>query len=204
MDAVQLFLREHARVHSAQVAEAEAAMWLEDVVLGELSDEQVRQRPQEGVNSLAWILWHMARSEDMGVNAIVSGRPQVIEGDGWLERFGLSRSDIGTGMTDDEVADFSERIDIATLRAYRAAVGRQTREVVGAMAPGDWDELIDEDAMERVAEAGSIGPNAGWLKVVFGGKTKALIITHVGASHNFWHLGEAMTVRSLAGQRLPF
>jgi hypothetical protein len=203
MDAVELFLREHARVHSAQVAEAEAQMWLEDIVLDKLSDEQVR-RSAQGMNSLAWIFWHMARSEDMGVNAVVAGQPQVIEGDAWLDRLGLTRADIGTGMTDDEVCDFSRRVDIAALRAYRAAVGRRTREVVGALTPDDWDELIDGDAMERAAASGAIGPNAGWLKVVFGGKTKALIISHVGASHNFWHLGEAMTVRSLAGQRLPF
>ncbi|MEX1255314.1 MAG: DinB family protein [Dehalococcoidia bacterium] len=204
MDAVELFLREHARVHSAQVAEAEAAMWLEDIVLGEMTDEQIRHRPHESMNSLAWIFWHMARAEDMGVNALVAGQPQVIEGDGWLEKLGLSRVDIGTGMSDDEVSDFSQRVDIATLRAYRAAVGRRTREVVGGLKADDWDQLIDTDAMERAAAAGAIGPNAGWLSVVFGGKTKALILSHVGASHNFWHLGEAMTVRSLAGQRLPF
>jgi len=203
MDATELFLRDHARVHSKGVGEAEGGMWLENLVLDGLTEEQMRLRPAEGTNSLVWIFWHMARGEDMGVNVIVAGRPQVIEEDNWLDRLGLTRADIGTGMTDDEVADFSACVDIATMRAYRAAVGKRTREVVSALGPGEWEQLQDEDAMQRALAAGAIGENARWLTQVFGGKSKALILGHVGTGHNFWHLGEAMTVRSLAGLRLP-
>jgi hypothetical protein len=203
MDAAELFLRDHARTHGKGVGEAEGGLWLADFAVGGLTDEQMRRRPAEGMNSLVWILWHMARSEDMGVNALVAGRPQVIEEDNWLDRLGLSRADIGAGMTDDEVADFSAQVDIPTMQAYRAAVGLRTREVVSAMRPDEWAELQDANSMERAKAAGAIGPNAQWLPGVFGGKSKALILGHVGTGHNFWHLGEAMTVRSLLGLRLP-
>lgn len=202
MDATELFLRDHARVHASGVGEAEAGMYLENLVLDNLTEEQVRLRPVEGTNSLLWIFWHMARSEDMGVNTIAFGQPQVMDEE-WMERLGLSRSDIGTGMDDDEVSDFSSRVDIATLREYRSAVGKRTRELVGALPTEQWEEICDLDAMDRAQELGSIGPNAGWLTTVFGGKSKALILSHTGIGHNFWHLGEAMTVRSLAGLRLP-
>jgi hypothetical protein len=201
MDATQLFLREHARAHSKGVAEAEAGMNLENFVLDNLTDEQVRTRPADGMNSLLWIFWHMARSEDFGVNVIIAERPQVIECDGWSERLGLSRADIGTGMTDDEVAGFG--IDVSVLREYRAAVGKRTREVVSAMPVAEWEEILPDAATERMLASGAVGPNAGWVPALFGGKSKALILAHVGSSHNFWHLGEAMTVRSLSGQRLP-
>jgi hypothetical protein len=203
MDATELFLRDHARVHSKGVGDAEGGMFLENFLLDGLTDEQMRLRPAEGTNSLVWIFWHMARSEDMGINVIVAGRPQVIEEDNWIERLGLSRADIGTGMTDDDVSDFSARVDIATMRAYRAAVGKRTREVVSALRPEEWAEIQDADSMQRVDAAGALGPNAGWIPTVFGGKSNALILSHTGVGHNFWHLGEAMTVRSLAGLRLP-
>lgn len=203
MDAAELFLRDHARTHGNGVGEPEGGMWLADFAVNGLTEEQMRRRPAEGMNSLVWILWHMARSEDMGVNALVAGRPQVIEEAGWLDRLGLSRADIGTGMTDDEVADFSGQVDIATMQAYRSAVGLRTREVVSALRPDEWAELQDADAMERAMAAGAIGPNAQWLTGLFGGKSKALILGHVGTGHNFWHLGEAVTVRTLLGQKLP-
>jgi hypothetical protein len=45
-------------------------------MLGGLADDDMRRRP-EGMNSLAWILWHVARAEDVAVNLVVtSGRPR--------------------------------------------------------------------------------------------------------------------------------
>jgi hypothetical protein len=201
VNITELYLRDHARVHSNKVGEAEAGMYLEDIVLGGLTDEQVRARPN-GMNSLAWVIFHMARSEDIGVNVLVSGKPQVFD-DGWAPRLGLDFTHIGTGMSDDEVAGFTATLNIAELREYRASVGQRTREIVSAMRPEEWDEILGPEAMERMKAAGGIGPNAGWLEGVFGGKSKALIMSHVGTGHNFWHLGEAMTLRSLAGMRLP-
>ena len=202
MDAAQLFLQDHARVHSAAVAEPEGVP-LEDVVLGGLSDEQVRQRPAEDLNSLAWLVWHMARCEDAAINTVVAGRRQVIEEDNWMERLGLARADIGTGMTDDEVSDFSARVDIAGLRAYRAAVGRRTREVVQALAPDAWERPISDDDLERAVAAGLIGENAGWVQGFWAGKTTAWFISWLAGGHSYWHLGEAMCVRSQAGLGLP-
>jgi hypothetical protein len=202
MNATELFLRDHSRIHAQGVGEAEAGMYLEDMVLGGLTDDQVRMRPVERVNSLAWLFWHMARTEDMAINTVVFGKPQVIESDGWLERLGLSRNDVGTGMTDDEVGDFTARVDLPAMRAYRAAVGKRTQELVRAMPLGDWEQPVDADAMQRAQESGAIGPNAGWLVTVFGGKTKALLISHASTCHGFWRLGEAVTVRSLCGAPL--
>jgi hypothetical protein len=57
--------------------------------------------------------------------------------------------------------------------------------------------------MARAQAAGSLGPNTGWMPGVFGGRTRAFILSHAAVGHNFWHLGEAVTVRSLAGVPLP-
>lgn len=204
MDATELFLRDHARVHSTGVGEAEGGLHMGNLLLDGLTDEQARVQPAPGTNSIVWILLHMARSEDMGVNILVAGRKQVIESDGWIERLGLTHNDIGTGMTDDEVANVSSRVNLAPLRDYRVAVGQRTREVVQSLRPEQWAELQDADAMQRVIEAGALAPNGQWIASVFGGKSNALILSHTGVAHNFWHLGEAMTVRSLAGAKLPF
>ena len=37
---------------------------------------QMRMRPGTGLNSLVWLLWHMARTEDAAVNPIIAGREQ--------------------------------------------------------------------------------------------------------------------------------
>ena len=162
----------------------------------------MRVRAQEGLNSLAWLIWHMARGEDMGVNMIVAGRPQVLEEEDWPQRLNISHHDVATGMTDDEVSDFSDTVDITALRDYRAAVGRRTREIVGGLRPAALDEVIDPSHVQRAISQGTIGENAGWLEGYVAGKTKAFLLGQVVTGHNFMHLGEAWCLRSLAGQRL--
>jgi hypothetical protein len=203
MHAIELFLRDHARTHSATVGGAEGGLGFEDLVVSGMTDEQLRQRPQEGTNSLAWLLWHMARTEDMGVNLLVAGRTPVLEEEGWLSRLRLTGHNMGAGMSEDEVADVTQRLAIGELRAYRAAVGLRTKTVVRAMRPEELDEPIDIERVEQAYAEGVIGEQAAWVRGFVGGKTKAFVLAHTGSGHNFMHLGEAWCVRSLLGHRLP-
>ncbi len=88
-----------------------------------VSDAQLRARPH-GQNSIVWLVWHVARAEDIGVNRFAFQRPQVYDEDGWAERIGTGRRDLGTGMTSDDVSALSAAADVAAVRAYWEAVGR--------------------------------------------------------------------------------
>ena len=63
MDARDLFLSQHTAVHSVAVGGNAASA--AERVFGGVTDEQMRVRPREDLNSLAWILWHIARGEDI-------------------------------------------------------------------------------------------------------------------------------------------
>ncbi len=133
MDARDLFLDQHAAVHSAAVGGNK--MSAVERALGGVSDEQMRVRPREDLNSIAWILWHIARAEDIFVNPVLAGRSQVLD-DAWVRRLGVDRRDFGIGMSKDEVSDLTGRVDLGALREYRDAVGKRTREVVGGFKSG--------------------------------------------------------------------
>src|SRR5687767_4233688 len=129
MDARDLFLSQHSAVHSAAVGGNKASA--AERALGGVTDEQMRMRPREDLNSLAWLLWHIARAEDIFLNPVLSGRSQVLD-DAWIRRLGVDRRDFGIGMTKAEVSDLTGKIDLGALREYRDAVGHRTREIVGA------------------------------------------------------------------------
>src|SRR3972149_4152820 len=120
----------------------------------------MRARPH-GLNSLAWLVWHMARSEDVGINVVIAGRRQVFDEGDWAARLNVTRRDVGTGMSADEVAELSEQIRIPELRLYRAAVGRRTREVVAALPPAAWGGLVEAAAAARGRAPGGYGPGGG-------------------------------------------
>jgi hypothetical protein len=75
MDLLRVFAAQHAATHAADVYDgltAGADRWP-----GDLSDAQLRVIPGPGLNSIVWLLWHMARTEDAAVNLVVAGRPQA-------------------------------------------------------------------------------------------------------------------------------
>jgi hypothetical protein len=194
VDLLAFFLAQHAAVHARDVGGRPSPV--ERVF--ELDDAQMRMRPGPGLNSLVWLLWHMARTEDAAVNAVVAARDQVLDDD-WIRRMDVPWRIIGTGMTDDEVGEMTARADVAAVRAYRSAVGRRTREVVSALRADAWDDIVGVEDIRRGAAAGAFrdwieGASYPWL-----GWTRAEQLASSALRHNAAHVGEAVTIRSLAG-----
>ena len=158
MDAIDFFVLHHGRLH----------MQVERDFLQGLSDEQMRCRP-ESLNSIAWLVWHMARCED-ALNLLLAGRPQVLDEEHWLPRLHLSIGDVGTEMDDDEVSDLSARINLAALCDYYTAVGRRTVEVLRSLRPEALDELPD---LQRLRAEGVFRDKALWAIVELAARPKA-------------------------------
>jgi hypothetical protein len=160
----------------------------------------MRFRPHPQMHSIAWLLWHTARSEDMAVNRLMANRPDVLHGEGWVPRLNLSRRDMSTGMTDEEVAELSVRVDIAALRGYSAVVGRRTQEVVRSLRAAELDDMPDPVHVHRVLEEeGVVGPNAAWLEALYVGKNKGWLLLQLALRHPTGHLGQATLVRKMLG-----
>lgn len=169
-----------------------------DRTFGGLSDEQMRVRPREDLNSLAWILWHIARAEDVFVNPVLAGRDQVFD-HAWMRQLKVTRRDLGFAMTTAEVTELTRAIDIDALREYRDAVGRRTREFVGGFGVKDWAGDIAAAELERAADQGAFGPRADFVVKVFSDRPRAAVLSYIGVFHPSGHMGEAVTVRSAGG-----
>ena len=196
MDARDLFLDQHAAVHSAAVGGNKMSA-AERTFTG-LTDEQMRVRPRADLNSLAWLLWHIARAEDIFVNSVLSGRAQVFE-DQWAKRLGVSRRDFGIGMTSVQVEQVTRDIDLAALRAYRDAVGRRTREVVGGFKTPDWEGAVTPEGVQRAANEGAFGSRTEMIVKAFPGRPRATMLSGIALLHCSTHMGEAATVRAAGG-----
>src|SRR5262249_61506282 len=153
-------LLQHALLHTADVTNG--APSIADRTFAGVTDSQMRLRPGKGLNSLAWLLWHMARTEDVNVNVVVRDGRQVWD-EGWARRLNVTRADIGTGMIEDEVEELSEALDLSAARAYRSAVGRRTREVVASLDERVLEEIVSAADVARASAAGAIGPRAEGL-----------------------------------------
>jgi hypothetical protein len=206
MDARALFLADHSRIHAAAVStEAEMAaaggFTMQDDTLKRLAEADLRASP-EGLCSIVWHIWHMTRIEDVVVNAMLRGSSEILDHDGWLERLGIDVRLVGTGDTDHEVGDFSGRVDVPALLAYREAVGRETRTWVRDL---DFETLAAvPDLAARLAGAPPIvGERAQWLIRFYTNKSGAFLLTFPVTNHGFMHWAEARVTRDRLGHRVP-
>jgi hypothetical protein len=85
MHVREFFLEQHACVRSI----------IDEMVLGNLSDDQIRYPSQAGLNSLVWLLWHTARWQDFSMRVVEGQDRQLLDQD-WLARMNVYRRDVGT------------------------------------------------------------------------------------------------------------
>ncbi len=195
MDGLDFFLLRYEQIHRQIPAE----------LLDGLPEGQVRGRAHPGVNTIAWLVWHMARIEDVGANRFVVDRRQVLDEEGWLERLKVERRDVGTGMDDGEVDELSARIDLAALRGYWEAVTRRTLAVVDALRGQDLATIVPAERVRRVAfDEGAVADKATWLADFWAGdRTRAWILAQTPLLHVGGHYYEARVAKGLWGHRSP-
>ena len=196
MDVRELFLDQHATMHSAAVGGNK--MSAAERAFAGVTDDQMRVRPREDLNSLAWLMWHIARAEDIMVNNLLAGRPQVCD-DARLKRLGIARRDFGIGMSSAEVGELTRQIDVGALREYRDAVGTRTREVVSAFTPEDWAGQVLADRVETAAADGAFGARTEQMVKGFPGRPRVAVLNGIALFHSAGHMGEVATVRSAGG-----
>ncbi len=192
MDAVSFFLLRYTELHRGFVHDLPVR----------LSESQLRAQPQPGVNTVAWLLWHAARVEDVGINRFITDGRQVMD-DGWLDRLAVARRDVGTGMSDAEVNDLSAKIDLAALRGYWDAVSARTLAVVETLRGAALDDPVPSDRVRRtVAEEGVVAAGAEWLTEFWGaGRSRGWFLAQLPSLHVYGHYFEAQVVAGLLGVR---
>ncbi|MCW2871381.1 DinB family protein [Actinacidiphila oryziradicis] len=110
----------------------------------DLSPGHLNARLDEEANSIAWLVWHLARVQDDHV-ADVAGLEQVWLAQGWADRFELPfpPESIGYGHTSAQAA--SVQVASAQLPlGYYDAVHEQTLEFVRGLDDADLDRIVDK------------------------------------------------------------
>jgi hypothetical protein len=190
MELDQLFLQRYNPLCDFWLA----GLW--DMIPADL----MRQRPHPRVNSIAWIMWHMARVEDAGLNRFIVDRPQVLDEGLWMQKMNVPYRHNGSDMSFEEVDELSQRVDLQALHEYSRAVQNRTREIVGQLRYEDLDATMDADRLRKILfEEGLAHPKAGGLFDNYLGWTKGKCMMNFGVTHPYQHVGEIGVIAGLLG-----
>lgn len=192
--AIDLFLSQHAMVHSAEMAQS--GSWsFEEEIWQDTDEVIIRRIPKNSEHSIAWIFWHIARIEDVTMNLLVAGYPQLLNEGNWLERMKVKICETGNGLDAQGIAALSASMDIDMLRDYRKAVGRRTREIVQRLQPDEMNQKVSPSRLKQVMDEGALAETMRGLIDYWGNLKIAGLLLMPPTRHNFIHLNEALRLK---------
>jgi hypothetical protein len=173
----------------------------ETAVRNVLSAEQMKERPGGVGNSVAWLVWHVARSEDMIVNAILREQPQILLQDAWQEKLGIDATHIGTGLGDDEIGDFTDKLDPIVADDYWRTVAESTYEWLRTLEASDLDRIPDFDkVLKAIPSVLASGDSQGAIDF-WNGRSVAYLLGGVVINHGYIHVGEMQAITGRLGEQ---
>lgn len=163
-----------------------------------------------GANPVGFLLWHMARTQDWGLNTVVSGVPEVVHGEPWAGTAVALVRGTGTGFSADEVSEIAASVQLDELVAYADAVHASA---LAWVAQAGEDDLEAEPAVgvhvaaypeyqrREFLEEMNSGPEHDAATAATGGTPAWLYLTSVCITHMHRHLGELdLTLGVLTGR----
>jgi hypothetical protein len=192
--AIPLFLDQHAMVHSAKVSGSK--LWsFEDELLDNMSEPEMRQIPPGGEHSIAWILFHLSRIEDIVMNMLIAGTAQLFSRDDWAGKLNVSILHSANKMDDRSVAELSTCVDLKCLRQYRTAVACRTRQIVQKLGAEDFKKKVDPARIKTVLREGAVTPEAMEIANYWSKKTVAGLLLMPPTRHCILHWNEGVRLK---------
>jgi uncharacterized damage-inducible protein DinB len=107
-----------------------------------LTEAEVQWQATLDTNTIAWLVWHMAKVEDSWINVWIAGGEEVWVTGKWAERTGIAGTSGGFGQVMDEVRSMPN-VPISELVAYYEAVRKAAFETIDGMTDADMANEID-------------------------------------------------------------
>jgi uncharacterized damage-inducible protein DinB len=170
---------------------AELNQRLQDSI-ADVSDAEWRTRAAPNTNLIGFIYWHVARTQDVIVQTLIRGDPELITLEPWARMSGLHSGDnlgIGTGISLAQADAIALAATRDSMRAYSAAVFTMTC---------DWLETLTDDELDHrpdcPANIAAIPAyqSALWHQIAqaFAAKSITGILGYYCIAHPYQHLAE--------------
>lgn len=187
--AKMLFLEIHGQLHSSVVSNGNRNEV--DKIFEDLSRTEYAIMPTSQDETIAWVVWHIARIEDLTINILVDKNEQVFNSE-WAAKLNTPISDTGNALSDDEIISLSNQINIDELLQYRILVGQRTRSVVGKLTHQDMKRKVSPDDLERILAEGGVTSQteSKWLLDFWGKKNVSGILLMPPTRHVMLHLND--------------
>jgi len=198
-----LFLEIHASLHLSEISNEiknEADKLIED-----LGNNEYAIMPTSKDETIAWVLWHIARIEDLTMGILVAGEEQLFNEE-WKEKLCAPITDTGNALSDDEIMDLSKTLNIGELLRYRNEVGKRTRRIVKNLTADNMKQKVSQIRLKKILLEGGVTKQEDsiWLLDFWGKKDIAGILLMPPTRHVMLHLNDCCKWKSLLRTKTKF
>lgn len=200
----ELTLDWHAMVHPAEISgrtEKTIADFVLDYMMKGNQNEFVQRETWDtdlkyaGSKTvpICWQFWHTYRIEDLVSNILMANGNQIFNAD-WQKKIGSSITDTGNALEPDELVSWAKEINVAELKNYMIAVGKNTRRILSELTLEQIKSMVPEEWVMRILEEGGVTTDfrSVWLLVFWGRLTIGGMILTPMTSHHMMHLPTAV------------
>lgn len=152
----ELFLEIHSKLHLSIVSGEDNEGGNEiDRLIGDLKESEYAIMPTVKDETIAWVLWHISRIEDLTMNILIADGEQIFNPDR-QNRLHSPITDTGNALSDEQIMYLSKSICIEELIHYRNEVGKRTRKIISSLAPSDMRKAIPAKRIDRILQEGGV------------------------------------------------
>lgn len=165
---------------------------------GKLSDADFSKMPfpnAEGYHSktVAYSIWHIMRIEDIVVNTLIRNQEEVLFAGDYQKKTSSPIITTGNELVKEQIAAFSEKLNIGALYDYAEAVKENTDKWLRSLRYEELKQRFSDEDKERIRSLGVVSPDerAAWLIDYWGGKDVAGLIKMPLSRHWIMHIEAA-------------
>jgi hypothetical protein len=158
--------------------------------------ERWHDQADGGGSSLAWLLLHMARHQDLALTTVIRNKPPLFMTH--RDALGLAGAGAAAGLSEHEDRSVSASVGAEPLLDYVNAVFDGTRRWLQRLSLMAMSTV--PDTSRRLTRLALLDPaEVGWLYGMWDGHTVDWFVQWPVLGHGQSHLGEATSVRNRLG-----
>ncbi len=201
--AKELFLDIHAKLHLSEMSDTEHNE-VDDLIC-DLTDNEYAIMPTAKDETIAWVIWHIARIEDLTMSVLVADGDQLFNHE-WKQNMNAPIMDTGNSLTDDEIMNLSKSLVIRELLHYRNEVGKRTRQIVQNLKSDDMKRKVSPHGLDKIMLEGGVTKqeNSMWLLDFWSKKDIAGILLMPPTRHVMLHINDCCKWKELFRTKKTF
>lgn len=200
-EAKELFFDIHGPLHDSIVSGCNGKT-IANLLLEDLQPDEYKVMPTKDDETIAWVMWHLARIEDLTMNVLVKQGEQIFN-EQLQEKLKVRVKDTGNAWSDEEIIEFSKSVNIKELLEYRKTVGIRTREIVKSLSADDMKRKVLKQDLQRILQEGGVTEkdDSKWLLDYWGKKDIAGLLLMPPTRHVTLHLNDCFKWKAIIRSR---